>query len=192
RDNPEFQADMLETVAHVEGRMRALMKQLMEKTSIDPRKPIDLSVMVSRVVDAKAGQRPAPQIVERAPVSVLAHAERLERILGHIVQNAMDAAAEDGKVEICVRAAGVGLAEVVVSDNGTGMSPEFVRDELFKPFRSTKASGMGIGAYESRQYVKEIGGSIDVESEPGVGTRMRLRLPACASDESSPDGNQTG
>ncbi|MCB1888653.1 MAG: PEP-CTERM system histidine kinase PrsK [Rhodocyclaceae bacterium] len=192
RDNPEFQADMLETVAHVEGRMRTLMKQLMEKTSIDPRKPVELSAMMDRIAGAKAGQAPAPRVTERAPVSVLAHADRLERILGHIVQNAMDATTDDGKVEICVRPAGEGLAEVVVSDTGCGMAPEFVRDELFKPFRSTKSSGMGIGAYESRQYVKEIGGSIEVESQPGVGTRMCVRLPACAASDGPMDGKQTG
>ncbi|MCB1955988.1 MAG: PEP-CTERM system histidine kinase PrsK [Rhodocyclaceae bacterium] len=191
RDNPEFQQDMLETVAHVEGRMRALMKQLMEKTSIDPRKPVDLAVMVRAIARSKAGQSPAPEVVECASVSVLAHAERLERILGHIVQNAMDATGDDGKVQICVRPIDGGAVEVDVIDNGCGMSPEFVRDELFKPFRSTKASGMGIGAYESRQYVKEIGGSIEVASEPGAGTRMRVRLPACAPAAGSSGSNHT-
>jgi signal transduction histidine kinase len=58
------------------------------------------------------------------------------------------------------------------------MTPEFVRDELFKPFRSTKATGMGVGAYESLQYVTELGGQIDVDSKVGAGTRIRVSLPA--------------
>ena len=58
------------------------------------------------------------------------------------------------------------------------MSPEFVREQLFKPFRSTKSTGMGIGAYESQQYVAELGGRIVVESTEGVGTRMQVILPA--------------
>jgi signal transduction histidine kinase len=57
------------------------------------------------------------------------------------------------------------------------MTPEFVRERLFKPFQTTKATGMGIGVYESSQYVSGLGGSIAVESEPGVGTRVFLRLP---------------
>jgi signal transduction histidine kinase len=68
------------------------------------------------------------------------------------------------------------------------MSSEFIREQLFKPFRSTKSTGMGIGAYESQQYVSELGGRIAVESTVGVGTRMKVILPArsrdIASDES--------
>jgi signal transduction histidine kinase len=67
---------------------------------------------------------------------------------------------------------------VEVADTGSGMTPEFVRDELFKPFRSTKATGMGVGAYESLQYVTELGGQITVESKVGTGTRIRVALPA--------------
>ncbi|MCB1905842.1 MAG: PEP-CTERM system histidine kinase PrsK [Rhodocyclaceae bacterium] len=182
RDNPEFQQDVLDTVAHVETRMRALMAQLLEKTPIDPRRAVDLGALVSRIVAGKARQKPAPQLTETAGVTVLAHADRLERILGHIVQNAMDATADDGKVTIRVGRVESGHALVTVSDSGCGMSAEFVRDGLFRPFQSTKPSGMGIGAYESRQYLQEIGGSIEVTSEPGVGTEMRILLPLCAGD----------
>jgi signal transduction histidine kinase len=58
------------------------------------------------------------------------------------------------------------------------MTPEFIRDRLFKPFQTTKATGMGIGVYESAQYVTELGGRIQVDSTPGVGTRVRVVLPA--------------
>jgi len=58
------------------------------------------------------------------------------------------------------------------------MSPEFVRDKLFKPFATTKAAGMGIGVYESSQYLAGIGGQITIDSAPGAGTRVRVRLPA--------------
>lgn len=179
---PEFQQDMLETVAHVESRMRALMAQLLEKTPIDPKRPVDLAAMMARIATAKARQKPAPQLVEGESVMVMAHSDRLERILGHIVQNAMDATDEGGKVGIRVVRCGAAQALVSVRDTGCGMSPEFVRDRLFKPFQTTKESGMGIGAYETRQYVREIGGSIEVDSEPGVGTEVRVLLPACAGE----------
>jgi signal transduction histidine kinase len=58
------------------------------------------------------------------------------------------------------------------------MTPEFIRDRLFKPFQSSKTSGMGIGAYESQQYVTSLGGRMEVQSAPGEGTRVRVLLPA--------------
>ncbi len=57
------------------------------------------------------------------------------------------------------------------------MSADFIRERLFKPFQTTKQGGMGIGAYESRQYIQELGGEIHVESEENVGTCFRVRLP---------------
>ena len=70
-----------------------------------------------------------------------------------------------------------GQARVEVGDTGHGMSQEFIRDRLFKPFQTTKKAGMGIGAYESFQYVQELGGSIAVKSEPDQGTEVTLLLP---------------
>ena len=57
------------------------------------------------------------------------------------------------------------------------MTPEFVRERLFKPFETTKAAGMGIGVYESAQYLKSVGGEIRVDSVPGAGTSVRVLLP---------------
>ena len=68
-------------------------------------------------------------------------------------------------------------ALLVVADNGAGMTREFIQERLFKPFQTTKAAGMGIGVYESSQYVTRLGGDITVASEPGVGTRISVRLP---------------
>jgi signal transduction histidine kinase len=67
------------------------------------------------------------------------------------------------------------------------MTPEFIRDRLFKPFETTKPTGMGIGVYESSQYVTSLGGELVIDSTPGSGTRVHLRLPAgeAPSDEGS-------
>jgi len=93
------------------------------------------------------------------------------------VQNGFDAAGELAQVAVRVfREDGHAVVEVV--DNGIGMTPEFIRDHLFKPFQSSKSSGMGIGAYESHQYVTSLGGRMEVASEPGKGTRVRVLLPA--------------
>jgi signal transduction histidine kinase len=113
-------------------------------------------------------------------VVVLGHEDRLERVIGHLLQNGIDASGDNPRVQVRIRRAG-GLAVVEVADQGVGMSAEFVRERLFKPFQSTKHSGMGIGAYESQQYVGSVGGRIEVESTPGAGTTVRVYLPLIAA-----------
>lgn len=180
RDNPEFQQDMLDTVRHVQDRMKGLMTQLQEKKSIDPRKPVAVGELVYRIATAKKHQAPAVSVsVEGKPV-VMAHAERLERVIGHLVQNALDAVDEAGIVTVSVVCEGQSVG-IRVADNGRGMSAQFVRERLFRPFQTTKDAGMGIGAFEAQQYIAELGGTIQVDSELGRGTRMCVRLPGVES-----------
>jgi signal transduction histidine kinase len=113
--------------------------------------------------------------------------ERIERVIGHAVQNAFDASRDEQPVRLQVDAVG-SYARVRVVDEGVGMSPEFVRDRLFKPFQSTKEHGMGIGAFESRQTVHELGGKMEVVSEPGRGTTLTFLLPLFHSHSDSLSG----
>ena len=88
----------------------------------------------------------------------------------------IDASPADAPV--FVRVATTSLhGEIEVHDSGSGMSPEFVRTRLFKPFDSSKPGGFGIGAYEARELVKAMGGRLDVESREGLGSRFTIRLP---------------
>jgi len=176
--NPEFQRDMLTTVEHVVGRMNQLMQQLRSgETPIEGPRPVDLSTLVRRVQSVRAAGRSGLRIEAVPDVLANGHEDRLERVIGHLVQNGFDAAGEQGQVTVRVfREAGNAVVEV--ADNGVGMTPDFIRDHLFKPFQSSKTSGMGIGAYESHQYVTSLGGRMDVASEPGTGTRVRVLLPA--------------
>lgn len=176
RDNPEFQRDMLETVANVVARMNALMLQLRTGTTpVESPRPVELAPIVLRVVAAKqAGTQVTLALTPG--VSALGHEDRLEHVIGHLVQNALDATRDGGEVRVSV-ARDEGFAAVEVADTGVGMSVQFQRERLFRPFESTKAAGMGIGVYESQQYVSGLGGRIVVESNQGVGTRVRVLLP---------------
>lgn len=79
-------------------------------------------------------------------------------------------------------ASGVDIASLSVTDTGAGMSEDFVKERLFKPFDTTKGSkGMGIGAYQVREYVKSIGGRLKVRSRTGQGTCITLLLPLAES-----------
>jgi putative PEP-CTERM system histidine kinase len=176
-DNPEFQKDMHMTVEHSVERMKQLMMQLREGTTpVDAASGIDLVGIVDRIQRTKANQQPGVELRLEAHIAARGHEDRLERVIGHLVQNAIDATPDDGRVWVRL-AKRDGLAMIEVGDTGRGMTPEFVRDRLFKPFQTTKATGMGIGAYESFQYVQELGGRVEVDSAPDAGTQVRLLLP---------------
>lgn len=177
KDNPEFQQDMLMTVDNSVSKMRQLMLQLREgDTPLSTVVGVDLVKLIKQLEAAKAqlGRIVEVDIVDE--VFTRGAEDRLERVVGHLVQNALDATPASGRVWVRLqRDAGRALLEV--GDTGQGMSPEFVRERLFKPFQTTKDAGMGIGAYESFQYIQELGGKVNVESEVGVGTRITVVLP---------------
>ncbi len=176
-DNPEFQRDMLLTVSHSVDRMKQLMLQLREGISpADGSCGVSLDVVAQRVQKSKLPQSPSVDLIVNDAVVARGHEERIERVIGHLVQNALDATPPEGRVWISIGREG-GMATVEVGDTGHGMTAEFVRERLFKPFQTTKQSGMGIGAYESRQYIQELGGDIRVESNENCGTRFHIKLP---------------
>jgi len=177
QSNPEFQRDMLDTVRHVAERMTSMLSHLrVGETPIENTKGVDLMAIARRVQQSKVGLRPGVELEASEPVLALAHEDRLEHVLAHLVQNALDATPPDGQVKLVIRQDGE-LAAVDVVDTGAGMTPEFVQEKLFKPFQTTKPSGMGIGAYEAHQYVASIGGRIQVESRLSEGTRVTVVLP---------------
>jgi putative PEP-CTERM system histidine kinase len=177
RDNPAFQADMLATVAHVVERMNGLKLQMRaEARPVDRIRNVDLDAVLRRVCAAKADARVPIDVQSAGSAIVVGHEERLEHVLGHLVQNAIDASAPAGRIVVSVATEGrFGMLTLI--DEGIGMTPEFMRERLFKPFQSTKPAGMGIGVYESQQYVAGLGGSIRIESRERAGTRVELRLP---------------
>ncbi|KFB70121.1 XrtA/PEP-CTERM system histidine kinase PrsK [Candidatus Accumulibacter vicinus] len=177
RDNPEFQKDMLMTVEHSVERMRKLMMQLREgATPLDGPRGIDLAGVLRRIQTAKSGQGRDIELVIEEKLVARGHEDRIERVIGHLVQNALDATEDRGRVWVRLARQGI-HALVEVGDSGHGMSPEFVRERLFKPFQTTKPTGMGIGAYESFQYIHELGGKMSVDSAVDVGTQVDLLLP---------------
>ncbi len=177
RDNPEFQQDMLMTVEHSVERMRQLMMQLREGAT-PPGTPcgVSLTDVIERIQQGKMDQGRIVEVRIEERLVTRGHEERLERVIGHLVQNALDATDPEGCVWVSLERRG-DRAAVEVGDTGHGMSPEFIRERLFRPFQSTKQAGMGIGAYESAQYIKELGGEMRVESQENRGTRVTMILP---------------
>lgn len=176
-DNPEFQKDMLMTVNHAVERMRQLMMQLREgATPPGGICGVNLADVIQRIQKDKMSQGRSIEVHVQDRLIARGHEERLERVIGHLVQNAIDASLPGDRVWTSLERRN-DKAAILVGDNGHGMTQEFIRDRLFKPFQSTKDAGMGIGAYESAQYVRELGGDMQVDSEPGKGTRITVTLP---------------
>src|SRR5208337_1554881 len=177
RNNPAFQRDMLMTVGNVVERMNKLMLQLRTGARpVEQPRSVDLAPMIRNVCAAKSGPNASIDLDLAGGVYGVGHVDQLEHVIGHLVQNALDATSGTGRVSVTLRSV-EDVAVIDVSDSGVGMTPEFVRDRLFKPFQTTKAAGMGVGVYESAQYVTGLGGRILVDSTPGVGTRVRVVLP---------------
>ncbi len=176
-DNPEFQKDMLMTVENSLERMRQMLLQLRQgSTSPEPVRSVDLVSLLERVVSRLAAQRDGLEAQWSERLQARGHAERLERVVGHMVQNAIDATEGGGRVWIRMDRH-ADQARILIGDSGKGMSESFIQNQLFKPFQTTKPAGMGIGTYESLRYMQELGGSIEVSSTPGKGTLVWLLLP---------------
>lgn len=177
RENPEFQKDMIETIDNSVQKMKYLLQKLSRGVSAEQHAKIDLVELLRETVDSKSPYEPKPmlEIIQRS-VFVNANQERLERVIGHVIQNAIDATPRNGDVKISLRSDG-SFAVVTVSDTGSGMSEDFIKTKLFAPFVSTKPAGMGIGVFETREYVEQLGGRLKIDSQINVGTTFEIFVP---------------
>lgn len=177
--NPEFRADMVATLKSSADRMTDLLARLSPAVA-EPRSDAQRALDVMPLVrDAALVHRRRHDVRISGPRTAVARAcpARLGQVLGHLVQNAIEASPADTPVAIRVVADGAEVA-IEVADQGSGMSAAFLRDKLFKPFVSSKPGGFGLGAYEARQLATAMGGSLTVTSEEGKGSRFTLRLVA--------------
>jgi putative PEP-CTERM system histidine kinase len=190
RDDPEFIDDAIATIENSVERMQRLLEQLQAGSQHARRKTVGLEPLLAEVVAAHADRTPVPRLEFRAgPVSVVAEPERLGMVIGHVIRNAQDATVADGSVTVHASAVD-GFAVITVVDDGAGMDEVFIRERLFKPFDSTKgAKGMGIGAYQARQFAEEAGGTVHVHSRPGAGTRFEIRLPITVTETIADEGD---
>jgi putative PEP-CTERM system histidine kinase len=180
RDNPEFLDDAFDTVSTAAADINRLLEQLRSKC-ITPEKQVvvELETLIRDVLGKRRGLSPAPVFEgDGAGCSVVAEKARLANVIAHLVQNAQQATAADGEVNVKL-AYRDSMCLVEIRDSGYGMDAEFIRERLFAPFDTTKGNaGMGIGMFESREFVRQLGGEIHIESEPGKGTLVALQFPA--------------
>ena len=183
--NPEFVKDAFDTVENAAGDIKRLLEQLRNKRALtEKRIIIDLSALVRDVVNNKQGQFPRPDLkMATEPCFVTAEKNRLANVLAHLIDNAQQATADEGSIDVTVMSNKT-MHIVEIKDTGHGMDAEFIRHRLFKPFDTTKGNaGMGIGMYESREFVQQLGGDIHVKSMVGKGSTISLHIPSSAEKE---------
>lgn len=176
-DNPAFRADMVATLNESATRMNGLLARLSEREA--PRIEAPRAVALATVAAQSAARfraRGAVVVEGASDLHAAADPARLQQVLDHLVLNALDAGGSD-PVRVILGQAG-DRAWIDVVDTGQGMTQQFIRDDLFRPFVSSKPTGFGIGAFEARQLAQAMGGTIEVESHPGRGTRFRVTLAA--------------
>jgi len=193
-DDPEFQKDMLATVGNTVIRMTSLLEQFKSETNEETPEPrlIQLNQLVSRVGENWRKQMPNLDVdLEAEDMRVVADHGSLASVFDHLLQNAIEACGADGHVALRLRRH-EDDAVVEVEDDGPGMDAAFIRDHLFRPLRTEKADGYGLGAYQTRELVREFGGRLDVESAPGKGTKMRVVIPLATSPRLMPMNGTRG
>jgi putative PEP-CTERM system histidine kinase len=185
--NPEFVRDMVTTVGSSVSRMNRLLEQLRAAREHGVGKDrqmgvVRMAAVIREVIAARSGTRPQPQCEETDPeVLVATDLDRMASVLSHLVQNAQEATPGDGRVVVRLRREG-DRGIVLIEDTGNGMDAEFIRKYLFQPFYTTKGgAGMGIGAYEAREFARALGGDLTVHSVPNQGTTVRLEFPVAST-----------
>lgn len=182
-EKPEFRADMLLTLRNSSDKLNALLARLSRygNGAVDSLGAVDAADVVRTVINRF---RDFSQVVltESQDIVVTGNRHSLEQVLVHLVQNALDASDPGSPVVIALNSNGLS-AQFEVLDSGCGMSADFVRNRLFKPFMSTKNGGFGLGAFEARELVRAMKGRLDVESREGLGSRFIVRLPLAAATD---------
>jgi len=189
KHDPEFVDDAIETIANSVARMEHVIEQLRRGPDQGLVRYFGLSEAVREACDRQGQQLPRPEVETDGAdqASVQLDRDRFVSVLCHVIRNAQDASDPDqGQVRVTATLLD-GRGVVAVEDDGEGMDEAFVRERLFRPFDSTKGTkGMGIGAYQVRQFVEGAGGEVNVTSAPGEGTRFEISLPLADPEQQDP------
>jgi putative PEP-CTERM system histidine kinase len=182
-NDPAFREDALrgvsKTVTHI-NHLIGRLSQLRHELKIKPVEA-DLNEVVAKAVANLEGNPDFALIKDFAPLPVTRFdREQIDKVVINLVLNAKEAMEGKGEVRLVTRP-GSGGVVLSVADNGCGMSADFLKRSLFRPFQTTKKSGLGIGMFQSKMIVEAHGGRIAVTSDPGQGTTFQVFLP-CPKD----------
>jgi len=179
KHNPLFMEDVIHTLGNTVHKMNKMLDVVSSKTASPSKSSVDVIPILQELIRLreKANSKPLPVLsCESNSCDIKADKDQLLAVFGHLVQNAQDATPDDGEVSIAQSTAD-GQLVLKFKDSGHGMDEDFIKTQLFRPFKSTKGKGMGIGVYETKEIIHSLGGSIDVESSLGQGSCFTIKLP---------------
>lgn len=177
KNNPVFVDDVINTISHSVTRMNNLLKKL-RRDETESITLVSVEDVVKQALDeCNQGKPPITTDIQPTDRTLIGDPVRLVMTIAHFIKNAQEATPENGRVHVTLRINEDRMI-ITIEDTGAGMDWDFIHNRLFKPFETTKSGkGMGIGAYLSKEYISELGGSLNVISEPGTGTTVTLSLP---------------
>jgi putative PEP-CTERM system histidine kinase len=177
--NPAFQEDAFRGIGSAAGRINDLINRMNALRHELRLKPVelDLNLVVAEALATLNGTLENKLVTKFDQIpKILADGQQLQSVCTNLLLNACDAVSTNGRIIVETTRQGEWVA-LSVSDNGCGMTEQFIKNSLFRPFRSTKKKGLGIGMFQSKTIVEAHQGKIHVESELGVGTTFRVMLP---------------
>lgn len=180
RNNPAFIDDMFNTVEHVSQKMQRLVQQLKQPEQKFEENEINFIEVIKNIFKSYEKHATDIDFINQHDLNPVlqCNKENLTSALKHIVQNALESCGKNGQVVLELAPQGPSKVLLKITDNGTGMSKEFISERLFQPFDSTKGvSGMGVGAYQSREFFRSLNGDLSVVSTPGTGTTFTITIP---------------
>jgi putative PEP-CTERM system histidine kinase len=184
-DNPIFREVAQRDLGHIRERMESLTRRLSELRDGPQlgQDVVDVNPLLREILDEyKMYERDGLGVALdlRADRSVAGDRSMLQRVFENLITNGVEAMPEGGTLALATHVAGEDPPRVCISvhDTGVGMTEEFLRDRLFRPFATSKRRGLGLGLYQCRSIVRAHGGEITVESRPGEGSTFRILLPA--------------
>ncbi|MGK0297669.1 MAG: putative PEP-CTERM system histidine kinase [Gammaproteobacteria bacterium] len=191
-NNEKFIKDAMETIKLAVVKMNKLLASLGKRqtVNISSKQKVNLIELLENIICSRQIVKPAPILKSKiSDPNVWVDKDKLHSALQHLIQNAQESTQGSGNVWIYIEQSEDNIMIKIV-DDGCGMDELFVNTRLFKPFDTTKGNaGMGIGVYESRELIREIGGSIKVDSRLGEGTTFTVIL--LQQDETSDSDNNT-
>lgn len=177
KENPAFVEDAIKTIENSVARMNNLLNKLQQKDPVTT-KNVELNKILIESINKCRGKRPNPSLrINDKDVWVNGDHDHLVMIFAHIIKNAQEATPTDGFVDVYLNKNGAN-AVIQVEDNGHGMEESFIKERLFRPFDTTKSGqGMGIGVFQTREYIHGLDGEVTVDSSVGGGTNFSISLP---------------
>jgi len=178
-DNPEFRKDALASLTLTAEKMKRLMERLaaLSKTPDPCYASVDLNAVVQETL-VEIGKSIKSKIIEDLHDLPVIHVDpvQIKKVVTNLLLNAEEAITGEGEIRLTTSVQD-GMVTLSVSDNGCGISSEFLENRLFKPFSTTKSQGFGIGLYQLKSILEAHGGRIQASSEVGKGSTFTVALP---------------